>query len=200
MDFISAGFIMEIHCHFVLSSQGKQSPGWPELFKQGVGGARLLLPSLPTPAPAQAGPWPDSNEIWESPQQQGIKADRAVLWWHSPRNSCLNTLKEDKKRCGWGWRLKVSQSFGWTCDSSPVGSQVQILLLQNTMSGQLEQGGGLEGPVPGVTAHVGLLHCHNQEAFLNGAVPENKRARLQEHMGKPGGEKWENVATMGQAQ
>lgn len=83
----------------------------------------------------------------------------------------------------------MSQSFGCTCDSSPVGSQVQVLLLQNAVSGQLEQGGGLEGPVPRVTAHAGFVHCHNQEALLNGAVSENKRPRLQENMGKPGREK-----------
>lgn len=81
----------------------------------------------------------------------------------------------------------MSQSFGCTCDSSPVRSQVQILLLPNAMSGQLEQGGGLEGP--SVTAHVGFVHCHNQEMFLDGAVPENKRPRLQENVGKPGREK-----------
>lgn len=83
----------------------------------------------------------------------------------------------------------LSGSSGCTCDSSPVGSQVQILLLQNAVSGQLEQGGGLEGHVPRATAHVGIVHCHNQEAFLNRAVPENKCPRLQENMGKPGGEK-----------
>lgn len=64
-----------------------------------------------------------------------------------------------------------------------------MLLFQNAMFGQLVQGGGLEGHVPGVTAHVGFLHCHNQKVLLNGAVPENECARLQENMGKPGREK-----------
>lgn len=60
-----------------------------------------------------------------------------------------------------------------------------MLLLQNPMSGQLEQRRGLEGHISGVTVHICFIHSHNQEVFLNGPILENICPRLQENMGKP---------------
>lgn len=104
---ISARFIMEIHCHCLLSSQGKQSPQSALNSSNRVWGeARLLLPSLSTSAPAQAGSWLQSSGFYRS---KGLKLTKQCFGGISKEIACLNTLREGQER--WWVRMEVEGGY-----------------------------------------------------------------------------------------